>query len=99
MRAKGKFKFKEIRRTEAGSFIDKETKKEVSYKPSYKLIADEIDSDGIHERIFKLEENSVLIPQLQKLEPYTDIVIEFDVKNYASGIRLLPIAVATTSKQ
>jgi len=98
MRAKGKFKYKELRRTDAGTFKN-DKGEDIKYNASYKLVTDEIDSDGIHERIFKLDENSALIPQLQKLEPYTDIVIEFDVKNYASGIRLLPIAVATTSKQ
>lgn len=91
MKARAKFKYKELRRTNAGSF-DKDGK-EIKYNASYKLVADEIDSDGIHERIFKLDENSELVPQLQKLEPYTDIVIEFDVKNYASGIRLLPVAI------
>lgn len=91
MRARAKFKYKELRRTNAGTF--NKDGKEISYKASYKLVADEIDSDGIHERIFKIDDDSELIPQLQKLDPYTDIVIEFDVKNYASGIRLLPIAI------
>lgn len=94
MRAKGKFKYKELRRTDAGAFIN-DKGEEIKYKPSYKLVADEIDSDGIHERTFKLDENSTLIPELQKLEPYTDIIIEFDVKTYASGVRLLPIAIST----
>lgn len=94
MKARAKFKYKELRRTNAGTFKN-DKGENVDYKASYKLVADEIDSDGIHERIFKLDENSELVPQLQKLEPYTDIVIEFDVKNYASGIRLLPVAIVT----
>lgn len=94
MKAKGRFKFKELILKNAGKFNNQKGES-IEYPASYSLKVDEIDSDGIHERQYKLPTDSPLLKDLQGLEPYSDIIIDFDVKNYSTGIRLLPVAISS----
>ncbi len=93
MKSRGKFKFKSLVAKEGGEFINNKGEK-VPYKASYALKVDEITEEGIFERTFKLAADSIIVKDLQTLEPYTDVIIDFDVKFYSSNVSLIPIAVS-----
>ena len=91
MECRGKFKFKGMRKKSGGEFINGQGQK-IEYPASYQLVLDEQTEDGIFERIFKLSMESDLIEPLLIVKPYTDIELEFKVEFYASGVRVIPIA-------
>ena len=53
---------------------------------------DEVTEKGIFERQFKIAEDSPLLNVLVNVKPYDDIVLDFDVSFYASGIKIVPVA-------
>lgn len=92
MKSRGKFKFKGVTEKQGGEF--KNNKGEmVPYKGSYSLKVDEITAEGVFERIFKIPLDSPLIKDLSNRELYSDIILDFDVKFYSSGISLIPTAI------
>ena len=92
MKCRGKFKFKGLTDRKGGEF--KNNKGEmVPYKGSYALKVDEITEDGIFERTFKIALDSPLVGQLRDKEMYSDIILDFDIKFYSSGISLIPSAI------
>ena len=94
MKCKGNFKFKELKKLDAGSFTDKETGEVISYNESYKLKVDEITEQGINERIFKVAIDNVnVLNALKTVKAYDNIDIEFDLEIYSNGCRLIPLAV------
>lgn len=96
MKCRGKFKFKEIFKVEAGSFTSNGNT--INYSASYKLKVDEKTEKGISERVFKIAdnpENYKLIEDLSKLQEYTDFILEFDVVLYTNSVSIIPIAIVT----
>lgn len=92
MKCRGKFKFKGLTERQGGEF--KNSKGEmVPYKGSYMLKVDEITENGIFERTFKIALDSPLVAELKDKEIYSDIILDFDVKFYSSGISLVPTAI------
>ena len=89
MKCRGKFKFKEIVKKDAGSFTNAQGQ-EIKYDESYVLKVDEKTEKGIQERTFKLPKDSLLVPELQKVAEYTDIVLDFEVVFYNNSIRVIP---------
>ncbi len=89
MKCRGIFKFKEIVKKEAGSFTNGQGQL-INYPESYVLKVDEKTEKGIQERIFKLDKDSTLVPKLQKIGEYTDIVLDFVVIFYGNVIRIVP---------
>ena len=94
MKCRGKFKFKEIVKKDAGSFTNAQGQV-IKYDESYSLKLDEKTEKGIQERVFKLSKDSSLIDDLQKYEEYTDIILDFDVVFYSNSIRIIPTAIIT----
>lgn len=93
MKCFGKFKFKQIQKRDGGTFVNS-SGETIDYKDSYQLKVDESTEKGFFERNFKIStENTNLITQLMKLQPYTDITIEFDVNIYGSRVSLVPISI------
>lgn len=92
MKCIGKFKFKELQKREGGVFKNNNGE-EIQYKESYVIKADETTEKGIYERAFKISVDSPLVKDLESLEAYEDIEIEFDVQVYGSRITLTPISV------
>lgn len=92
MKCRGKFKFKEITKRDAGTFKNAQGQ-EIKYDESYVLKVDEKTERGIQERNFKLVKDSALIPELQKMPEYTDIVLDFDVVFFGAVIRVIPIEI------
>ncbi len=92
MKCRGKFKFKEITKREAGAFTNAQGQ-EIKYDESYTLKVDEKTEKGIQERTFKLAKDSLLIQELQKMTEYTDIVLDFDVVFYNNSIRVIPVEI------
>lgn len=92
MKAKGLFMFKCLQDREKGSFTNKETGEVVNYDSCKVLVCDEIDENNkIKERRFKIDNNNTeLINNLNCLDPYTKITIEFDVAIYSSNARITP---------
>lgn len=89
MKCRGIFKFKEVVKKEAGSFTNAQGQL-INYPESYVLKVDEKTERGIQERVFKLDKDSTLVPELQKIEEYTDIVLDFVVIFYGNVIRIVP---------
>ena len=85
MKCQGKFKFKSLTKKDGGSFTNNKGQV-ITYRPSFSLKVDELTENGIFERIFKISEDSPLLNSLVNFKPYDDIVLDFDVKFYASGI-------------
>lgn len=92
MKCVGKFKFKGLTKRDGGSFTN-DKGQEITYKSSYLLKLDEMTDDGIYERGFKIASDSELVAPLQKLQPYQDVTLEFDVILYTNSIKLVPIAI------
>ena len=91
MNCQGKFKFKSIVKRDAGEFTNNEGVK-IPYKASYSLKVDEVTNSGIYERNFKIPVDSKLPEILSNVKPYDDIVLDFEISFYSSGIRLTPVA-------
>ena len=89
MKCRGKFKFKEIVKKDAGAFTNAQGQ-EIKYDESYVLKVDEKTEKGIQERTFKLPKDSLLVLELQKVTEYTDIVLDFEVVFYNNSIRVIP---------
>lgn len=98
MVCEGNFIFKEIKKTNAGQFTNRETGQVVDYEGSFKLKVDEVTDDGITERIFKLPLSADnLYAQFLKLEPYDKITIAFELyfnnyDNVNTNARLVPVS-------
>ena len=93
MKCKGKFKFKSLDKKDGGEFVNSRGQS-VTYAGSYALKLDEQTEKGIFERVFKISlDNAELINSLSLLKPYDDIVLEFEINFYSSGIKLVPIAI------
>lgn len=92
MKCRGKFKFKEIVKKDAGAFTNAQGQ-EIKYEESYALKVDEKTERGIQERIFKIAKDSPLVPELQKMSEYTDIVLDCDVVFFGSMIRIVPVEI------
>lgn len=93
MKCKGKFKFKELKSKDGGSFINAKGDK-IDYDASYALKVDEVTEAGIYERVFKVKTDSELIQALSQLKPYQDFVLEFNVDIYSTRIVLTPVAIS-----
>lgn len=94
MKCRGKFKFKEITKRDAGAFTNSQGQ-QIKYDESYALKVDEKTEKGIQERTFKIQKDSPLVPELQKYEEYSDIILDFDVIFYNNSIRIIPTAIVT----
>lgn len=97
MKCRGKFKFKEIIRKDAGSFTNANGQV-INYGASYQLKLDEKTDKGIQERTFKIADepaNYDLINALLKYDEYSDIILDFDVVIYSNSTRIIPTAVVT----
>lgn len=94
MKGRGKFKFKEIRRREAGTFMGKDGNP-VNYSAAYILSLDEKTERGIQSLEFKLQENDVLVNELKEYKEYSDIVLDFDIVPYNNNFRVIPTAIVT----
>lgn len=97
MVCRGKFKFKEIRKKDGGSFTNANGQA-VNYPSSYQLKLDEKTEKGIEERTFKIAdnpENMDLINKLSQYEEYADIVLDFQVQMYTNSTRIIPTAIVT----
>lgn len=92
MKCKGNFKFKGLVKRDGGVFTNNEGK-EIKYNESYVLKVDETTPKGIYERSFKIAIDSPLLKELEFVEAYQDIEIEFEIEIYGSRITLVPIAV------
>ena len=92
MKCRGKFKFKEIVKKDAGAFTNAQGQ-QIKYDESYALKVDEKTEKGIQERIFKIAKDSPLISELQKYEEYSDIVLDFEVVFYSNSVRIVPIEI------
>ena len=88
MKCQGKFKFKSITKRDGGSFTNNQGQV-ITYKPSFSLKVDEVTEKGIFERQFKIAEDSPLLNVLVNVKPYDDIVLDFDVSFYESGIKIV----------
>lgn len=93
MKCVGDFKFKGLTKRDGGVFTN-EKGQEIPYKESYALKVDELTENGIYERIFKIASDSELLKEFEGIEPYTDIVIEFDVNIFGNRITVVPVAVS-----
>lgn len=92
MKTVGEFVFIEIKHVDAGSFIN-DKGENISYNASWKLRVNEFTEYGIKERIFKVSENNQsLLKDLQSLHAYDKIVLEFDVKLFATSCKLEPVS-------
>lgn len=89
MKCRGNFKYKGLTKRDGGEFVNSKGEK-VAYKESYSLKVDELTENGIYERVFKIPSDSTLIRDLDNKALYSDIILEFDVACYSSGIRLIP---------
>lgn len=96
MKCQGKFKYKGIKRKDAGVFVNDRGEK-IEYKESYQLKVDELTPDGVVERNFKLAIDSALVPQLANKALYTDITLEFDVVLYNTSARVVPVALINSN--
>ena len=92
MKCRGKFKFKEIMKKDGGSFTNAQGQ-QINYDESYLLKLDEKTEKGIQERSFKLPKSSPLIPELEKYEEYSDIILDFEVVFYSNTVRVIPIEI------
>ena len=98
MICEGTFMFKEIKKTDAGQFTNKETGEVINFDGSYRLKVDEVSDNGINERIFKLPLSADnLYAQFLKLEPYDKITIAFELyfnnyDNVNTNARLVPVS-------
>lgn len=92
MKCRGKFKFKGLTEKQGGEFKNNRGEM-IAYKGSYALKVDEITEEGIFERIFKIALDSPLVQELADKELYSDIILDFDVKFYSSGVGLIPVAI------
>ena len=95
MVARGEFMFKSVQTRDKGNFTDKSTGEVIVYKSCNVLICDEIMSDGKgKERKFKFPlENKALLNDFQGLNPYTRVILEFDVSIYTSNAKVEPIRI------
>lgn len=92
MKCVGKFKFRGLEKKEGGVF-ENEKGQQITYKGSYALKLDELVDGEIFERTFKIPLDSPLIEPLSKVQLYTDISIEFEIRFYRNSINLVPIAI------
>lgn len=94
MKCQGNFVFKGIEEREGGEFVNSNGQK-IVYDSKYVLKVDERGEDGkIYDRKFAIDKKETnLIKTLQACEPYSDIVIDFDIKIYNSQVKLVPIGI------
>lgn len=92
MKCRAEFVFKSIEKRDGGEFKN-DKGDTLKYDPSYILKCDEKSEQGINERKFKFPvTNKVLAEQLNCLEPYTKIELEFELTIYSSNCKITPIA-------
>lgn len=93
MQCVGKFKFKSIERRSAGQFKDANGHL-IKYPESFRLKVDSISEDGINEKIYKISiDNLELVQMLSQIAPYSDIELQFEVKEFGNRVTLVPIGV------
>jgi len=93
MKARGKFIFKELQKKDGGSFTNAQGQV-IKYDEKYVLKVDEKTADkGIQELTFKVAKDSVLVPDLLKIEEYTEIILDFDIIISQTSTRIVPIAI------
>ena len=93
MKCQGKFKYKGIEKKDAGSFVNSQGQK-IDYPSKYAIKVDEVTPNGAFERIFKVEIESPIIPQLSQKNMYDDINLEFDIQIASNGsAKIVPINV------
>ena len=87
--------YKGIQTRDKGSFTDKSTGEIIDYDSCNVLLCDEIMPDGQgKEHKFKFPaESKALLKDFQELEPYTRLILEFDVIIYVSNAKLEPIRI------
>lgn len=90
MKCKGNFVFKNLTHRQGGTFKDSNGN-EINYPSAYILKVDELKDNGdADERKFKVSENQVtLINDLETLEQYQKIELEFDLTLYSNKMALV----------
>ena len=97
MKCNGKFVYRALTKTDAGSFINANGEK-IDYPSSYKLKVDENTENGVQERVFKVAIDNPVVPHIVNLKPYSEVNIDFEVQIFSSGVRLIPVAINPLSK-
>lgn len=98
MKSQGNFKYKGLKRRDAGEFVNDKGEK-IQYKESYQLKVDELTDSGVVERNFKIAIDSALVPQLANKPLYSDITLEFDVILYNTSARVVPVALVNSNNK
>ena len=93
MKARGKFIFKELQAKDGGSFTNAQGQV-INYDSKYVLKVDERTDKGIHELTFKLPKDSAIVPELKKLEEYTEVTLDFDIIMSQNSTRIVPISIS-----
>lgn len=98
MKSQGKFKYKCLEKKDAGTFVNDKGQK-IDYPAKYILKVDEIGQDGIEARGFKVAIDSTIVPKLVNIEPYSDVIIDFDIQFTKSGaVTITPADVKLLNK-
>lgn len=99
MKAKGNFVFKGLDKRAGGEFIN-DKGQSVKYHESYILKVDEVTDGSINERKLKVDVNNTsLLNELNKLQPYDKIDLECDVVLYQNSAKVIPIAVSVSNNK
>lgn len=99
MNCKGKFKFKSIEKREGGEFVN-EKGQNIKYDAVKVLKVDEQTDKGIYERRFKISEKDIILCQkIEKLVPYEDIEIAFDIQFYGNSTKVVPVDVISCNNK
>ena len=92
MKCQGRFIYKGLDKVDGGSFTNANGQV-INYDGSYKLKLDEWNEGKLNDIKLKVPEKSKdLIENLQKLKPYTEILVDCDVLFYNSVARVVPIS-------
>ena len=94
IKCQGKFKFKGIEKREGGSFVNDKGRK-IDYDESYSLKVDEETENGIYERVFRIKKDSEIVDDLLLVKPYTNIILEFEIRFYGRNINVVPVSLIT----
>ena len=94
MKCRGKFRFIELRKRDAGSFTNANGQV-INYPASYLLKLNEKTERGIEERQFKVAEDSPLVPQIKEYNEYDEIILDFEVEMFSNSTRIVPVAIVT----
>ena len=93
MKCEGNFVFKSIEEKEGGEFTNERGQK-VKYEPTYRITVDDTLGEKIVTRTFKFSKgNTTLAEKFKNLNPYDNVIIDFNIELYQSSVKLVPLDV------